>query len=204
MFCINSSRVISPFSIKSFASASVCARLETRSSCIVTGLLSGSAIVLLTRLSQDVWWNRHTDLLAVFKARRNGTRAKGDQAKDNNRSYRYRLSIWVHRPNVSIVGECIHGFKTGRTHSVAVRAVFVIVNEIIACFVCRLAFLRLHFPCIFCHLGPYGRRLQIDAWADELIGLGKRFLGDGVLATVVCRLANHPVCTLACHPTCCT
>ena len=46
IFCINSSRVISPFSIKSFASASVCARLETRSSSIVTGLLSGSAIVL--------------------------------------------------------------------------------------------------------------------------------------------------------------
>jgi hypothetical protein len=40
-------RVISPFSIKSFASASVGARLETRSSSIVTGLLSGSAIVLL-------------------------------------------------------------------------------------------------------------------------------------------------------------
>ena len=43
---MNSSRVISPFSIRSFASASVCARLETRSSSIVTGLLSGSAIVL--------------------------------------------------------------------------------------------------------------------------------------------------------------
>jgi hypothetical protein len=44
-FCINSSRVISPFPIKSFASASVYARLETRSSSIVTGFLSGSAIV---------------------------------------------------------------------------------------------------------------------------------------------------------------
>src|SRR5262245_51666097 len=32
IFCINSSRVISPFSINSFASASVCARLETSSS----------------------------------------------------------------------------------------------------------------------------------------------------------------------------
>src|SRR5215813_2397013 len=62
-----------PLLNQSFASASVCARLETRSSSIVTGLLSGSAIVLLTRFSQDVWWNRHTDLLAVFKARRNGT-----------------------------------------------------------------------------------------------------------------------------------
>src|SRR5262245_11352074 len=39
-------RVISPFSINSFASASVCARLETRSSSRVTGLFSGSAIVL--------------------------------------------------------------------------------------------------------------------------------------------------------------
>jgi hypothetical protein len=35
-----------PFSINNFASASVCARLETRSSSIVTGLLSGSAMVL--------------------------------------------------------------------------------------------------------------------------------------------------------------
>jgi hypothetical protein len=34
----------SQFSINSFARASVCARLETRSSSIVTGLLSGSAI----------------------------------------------------------------------------------------------------------------------------------------------------------------
>src|SRR5215510_2303244 len=81
----NSACVITPFSISSFASASVCARLEARSSSSVTGLLSGFAIVLLTRFSQDVWWNRHTDLLAVFKARRNGTRVKGDQAKDNNR-----------------------------------------------------------------------------------------------------------------------
>ena len=40
---MNSSRVMRPFSIKSFASASVCARLETRSSSNVTGLLSGSA-----------------------------------------------------------------------------------------------------------------------------------------------------------------
>src|SRR5262249_42657774 len=46
IFCINSYRVISFFSINSLASASVCARLETRSSSIVTGLLSGSAIVL--------------------------------------------------------------------------------------------------------------------------------------------------------------
>src|SRR5262245_17660965 len=36
IFCKNSSRV-SPFSIKSFASASVWTRLETRSSSIVTG-----------------------------------------------------------------------------------------------------------------------------------------------------------------------
>ena len=39
---MNSSRLISPFSMRSLASASVCARLETRSSSIVTGLLSGS------------------------------------------------------------------------------------------------------------------------------------------------------------------
>jgi len=36
-----SSRVINPFSIRSFASASVCARLETRSSSNLTGFLSG-------------------------------------------------------------------------------------------------------------------------------------------------------------------
>src|SRR5262245_9773670 len=45
-FLMNSSRVISPLSINSFASASVCARLETISSSSVTGLLSGFAIVL--------------------------------------------------------------------------------------------------------------------------------------------------------------
>src|SRR5437016_12084260 len=38
IFSMNSSRVISPFSIKSCASASVCARLETRSSSNMTGL----------------------------------------------------------------------------------------------------------------------------------------------------------------------
>src|SRR4029453_5533468 len=65
---MNSSRVIS-LSIKSFASASVCARLETRSSSIVTGLLSDSAIVLslldhLVRSRQHIGRNRQADLLS--------------------------------------------------------------------------------------------------------------------------------------------
>lgn len=40
-FAMYSSLVINPFSIRSFASASVCARLETRSSSNLTGFLSG-------------------------------------------------------------------------------------------------------------------------------------------------------------------
>jgi hypothetical protein len=46
-FFMKSRRVISPFAIKSFASTSICARLETRSYSRVTGPLSGSAICFL-------------------------------------------------------------------------------------------------------------------------------------------------------------
>src|SRR5262245_7292952 len=51
----------------SFASASVCARLETRSSSIVTGLLSGCGIVLpllghLIRPREHFDWNCQTNL----------------------------------------------------------------------------------------------------------------------------------------------
>jgi hypothetical protein len=100
----------------------------------------------------------------------------------------------VYRPNVSIVGKSIHGFKFVCTHSVGARTVFVIVNKDnrLPCMSSRLlaSSLSLHF----CHLGPYGRRLQIDARADELIGLDKRFLGDGVLVTVV---VDEPIATFA-------
>ena len=56
---------------KSFASASVCARLETRSSSRVTGLLSGSAIVLPLlnhpiRPIQHGLRDRQADLLGGF------------------------------------------------------------------------------------------------------------------------------------------
>src|SRR5215813_3654847 len=72
IFCINSCRVISPFSINSFASASVCARLDTTSSSNVTGLLSGSAIVLssfdyLFRSHHHHRWNRQAKSLGGLK-----------------------------------------------------------------------------------------------------------------------------------------
>jgi hypothetical protein len=77
---------MTPFSIKSFASASVCARLQTGSSSRVTGLLSGSAIVLphsisFSALAKTFGGTVTPICLAAFKARRNGTRAKATSQK---------------------------------------------------------------------------------------------------------------------------
>ena len=71
IFCMNAARVISPFSIRSFASASVCARLDTRSSSLVTGfypvLHLWFLIDHLIRSCQHVWWNCKSDLLGRFQ-----------------------------------------------------------------------------------------------------------------------------------------
>src|SRR5262249_33326836 len=66
IFCINSSRVISPFSIKSFASASVCARLETRSSqafYLALVLCPSLATVVFLRCDLDRWALSHLQRL---------------------------------------------------------------------------------------------------------------------------------------------
>src|SRR5262245_27581434 len=64
----NSACVITPFSISSFASASVCARLETRSSSIMTGLLSGSAIVLPHRSPTFLSETREPETVNILTA----------------------------------------------------------------------------------------------------------------------------------------
>jgi hypothetical protein len=53
--------MISPFSINSFASASVCARLEPRSSSIVTGVLSGSASLRQEGSPFLIFWLDHRE-----------------------------------------------------------------------------------------------------------------------------------------------
>jgi hypothetical protein len=60
IFCINSSRIISPFSINIFASASVWARLEMTSVYLVLALCS--SFEHLVGSSQHVWRHRHADL----------------------------------------------------------------------------------------------------------------------------------------------
>jgi hypothetical protein len=72
IFCIISGRVISPAQSTTFAGASVCAGLETRSSFNVTGRLSGSAILLssldyLSGAQHHHGWNRQTKSLGGFE-----------------------------------------------------------------------------------------------------------------------------------------
>src|SRR5262249_7774448 len=108
--CITSSRVISPFSINSFSSASVCARLETISSSSVTGLLSGCAIVLphLITLSAR-HGGREYYLLAIPTSFCASPRIEKSSTSNSELSFRmihqiFLNDLWLEGKHIRIIG----------------------------------------------------------------------------------------------------
>src|SRR5882672_1383861 len=85
----------------------------------------------------------------------------------------------------SILGKLVHGLKLFGANSIGVRAIFVVVDQVISNLVGGFPFICFHLSRPLRNLGPDGCLLDIDAGTNLLIGLEKRPLRNGVLVPIV-------------------